>query len=368
MRTSDFDYLLPPDRIAQTPVEPRDSSRLMVLRRDDGGIEHRVFRDIIDYLRPGDLLVCNESRVIPARLHGRRVETGGRIEVLLISPRADNVWEALVKPGRRLRPGARIEFAAPNGTAPGAGRATLAAEVIERTETGGRLIAFDRAADLSEVLDALGTVPLPPYVHVRLGDAERYQTIYARVRGSVAAPTAGLHFTPELIEKLRAQDVELAFVTLHIGLDTFRPVQEENIVEHRVHSELCELSPEVAARLNQARAEGRRIVAVGTTSVRVLESAAREVAHETDSSFREGRVGLASHVVGPFCGWTDIFIYPGYRFKAVDALITNFHLPRSTLLMLVSAFAGKETIDDAYAEAIREGYRFYSFGDCMLIA
>lgn len=356
-KTQDFDYFLPEDRIAQTPVEPRDASRLMVVSRRDKRIEHRRFRDIVDYLRPGDVLVCNESRVIPARLYGRKAGTGGRVEALLLSKRDHNLWEALVRPARRLREGAVVEFdghAAPDG---GNKAAVLRGTVVGRTESGARLIRFADGEDIERQMEALGVVPLPPYVHVPLNDPERYQTVYARVKGSVAAPTAGLHFTPKLIARIQNEiGVEFAFVTLHIGLDTFRPVQVENICDHKMHSEYCELSDEVAAKLDAARRDGRRIVAVGTTSVRVLESAAQAAVRE----------GLAA-VVAPFHGWTDIFIYPGYEFRAVDALITNFHLPRSTLLMLVSAFAGRDLIYTAYAEAIAEEYRFYSFGDAMLL-
>lgn len=351
----DFDYYLPPELIAQTPVEPRHESRLMVLDRTTQSIEHRRFWQVIDYLHPTDLLVANDSRVIPARLYGRKWPTGGRAEVLLIAKRADNVWEALVKPGRRLGVGTHIEF--------GSGKPRLIGEIIGRTEAGGRLIRFS-GPDLEASLESLGVVPLPPYVHQPLSDAERYQTVYARIKGSVAAPTAGLHFTPELIARLREKGIEFAFVTLHIGLDTFRPVQVSDVRQHRMHSEYAELGPEEAARINATKAAGGRVVAVGTTSVRVLETAAREA---------QGGVGVGpesssrSQIVVPFKGWTDIFIYPGYRYRAVDALLTNFHLPRSTLLMLVSAFAGRDFILRAYREAVAKGYRFYSFGDAMLI-
>ena len=380
MRITDFDYYLPADRIAQTPIEPRDRSRLMVLNLRDKSIQHRVFGDIKDYLVPGDVLVCNESRVIPARMFGRRVPSGGRVEVLLVAKRGERVWEVLVKPGRRIREGDEIALiSSADGTDPlqgdgPAGRPNrsdqprcvvpcqVRARVIGRTDAGGRLLEFEDRPELETALERLGVVPLPPYVHVRLEDPERYQTVYARVKGSVAAPTAGLHFTPELIESLQAKGIDFRFVTLHIGLDTFRPVQVENVREHRMHSEFCEISREVAEDLNRARASGRRIIAVGTTSVRVLESAAQAAAK------RNGCLSTGPFAnFQPYTGWTDIFIYPGYDFKGVDALITNFHLPRSTLLMLVSALAGRDFILRAYNEAIERGYRFYSFGDAMLI-
>lgn len=343
VKTSDFDYDLPPHLIAQTPIEPRDASRLMVLSRARGTIEHRLFRDIAEYLRPGDVLVCNDSRVIPARLYGRKEPTGGKVELLLVAKRDEDTWEALVR-GRRVRVGTRIRLQA-------AEQPPVYGEVRAETESGGRLVAF--STPLEPLLDDLGVVPLPPYIHESLAEPERYQTIYARSNGSVAAPTAGLHFTPQLMEGIEAKGMEFAFVTLNIGLDTFRPVRTEELEEHRLHSEYCCLSPMVADRLNRAKREGRRIVAVGTTSVRVLETAARVGKGEPLSSF---------------AGWTKLFIYPGFRFRVVDALITNFHLPRSTLLMLVAAFAGKERIDRAYREAIKQGYRFYSFGDCMLLS
>jgi len=362
VKTSDFDYELSESLIAQTPIEPRDTSRLMVLDRRTGTIEHRPFRDILDYLQPDDVLVCNESRVIPARLYGRKVPSGGKVELLLIAKRGENLWEALVR-GRKMKPGTRIEIG-------DGGRGIrdkewspashIAGEVMGETEAGGRLIRFGRP--IESLLDDLGVTPLPPYIHEPLSDAERYQTIYARVRGSVAAPTAGLHFTPGLIDEIRRKGVEFAFVVLHIGLDTFRPIKEEEVEDHRIHTEYCQLSSEVADQLNRAKAEGRRILAVGTTSVRVLETAAQAGKQQADAS-----VSLSTSLLVPYSGWTDLFIYPGYQFRAVDALLTNFHLPRSTLLLLVATFAGKDTIDRAYQEAIRTEYRFYSFGDCMLI-
>jgi S-adenosylmethionine:tRNA ribosyltransferase-isomerase len=373
VKTSDLDYKLPQSLIAQTPIEPRDASRLMVLDRRIGTIEHRHFQDILDYLQPGDVLVCNESRVIPARLYGRKMPSGGKVELLLFARRGENLWEALVR-GRKVRVGTRIEIGdrghwdlgfriwdlgkelspIPYSSSP------IAAEVVGETEAGGRLIRFDRP--IESLLDDLGVMPLPPYIHEPLSDPERYQTIYARVRGSVAAPTAGLHFTPGLVDEIRQKGVEFAFIVLHIGLDTFRPIKEEVVEDHCIHTEYCELDPEVAGQLNRARAEGRRIIAVGTTSVRVLETAARAGKQQADAS-----ASLSTTLLVPYSGWTDLFIYPGYQFHAVDVLLTNFHLPRSTLLLLVAAFAGKDIIDRAYQEAIRKEYRFYSFGDCMLI-
>jgi len=339
VKTAEFDYHLPPELIAQTPVEPRDASRLMVVDRRTGRFEHRIFREIVEYIRPGDLLIANQSRVIPARLFGRKVPTGGKVELLLLTKKGERCWEALVR-GRRIRPGTKIEIGR-------GGDGGLLGEVLEITEAGGRLIEFDRPVE--PFLKRLGVVPLPPYIHEPLSDPERYQTVYARIEGSVAAPTAGLHFTPELMRRIEEKGARFLFVTLHISLDTFRPVKEENIEEHKMHSEYCELDESVAEEVNKARREGRRVIAVGTTSVRVLETAA------------------SSEGVRPFKGHTDLFIYPGYRFKVVDAMITNFHLPRSTLIMLVSAFAGKELIMRAYEEAIRLHYRFYSFGDAMFI-
>ena len=376
MRTRDFDYHLPPEQIAQTPAEPRDSSRLLVLRRDGQGggrLEHRFFRDIVEYLRPGDLLVGNESRVIPARLHARKRGTGGQAEVLLVSRRGEGLWEALVKPGRRVREGTILEFrgVSPRPDMPGAAAEDgvwLVGEAVGRTEAGGRLIRFTGAEDVEPALERLGAVPLPPYIHQDLADPERYQTVYARSKGSVAAPTAGLHFTPELMARLAAKGVEFRFVTLHIGLDTFRPVQEDDPREHRMHSEYAALPPETAEAINRAKAERRRVVAIGTTAVRVLETAGLLAAGALENPRLEALAPLEPGMtVAPFAGWTDIFIYPGYRFRVVDALITNFHLPRSTLLMLVSAFAGRESVLRAYAEAVHEGYRFYSFGDAMFV-
>jgi len=345
MKTSDFDYFLPPELIAQTPMEPRDQSRLMVLNRSDGSIEHRRFFEIVDFLRDGDVLVFNDSRVIPARLYGRKVDTGGGVEILLLRRLEANVWEALVKRGKRLRVGTKVEItddsAADNPS-------KVAAEVIGQEESGVKVIRFSEETLLTE----LGRVPLPPYIHSPLSHPERYQTVYARVAGSVAAPTAGLHFTPELLSRLEQKGVRMLFVSLHIGLDTFSPVREDDPREHPIHSEYGVLSQMVASQLSQAKREGRRIIAVGTTTVRILEQVA-----QLNNPLQ----------LQPFEGWISLFILPGHRFRMVDALITNFHLPRSTLLMLVTAFTGKKLINRAYQEAIASGYRFYSFGDAMLV-
>jgi S-adenosylmethionine:tRNA ribosyltransferase-isomerase len=356
MDIADFDYILPPERIAQTPVEPRDSSRLLVLHRDTSAVEHRIFREIGEYLHPGDLLVANQSRVLPARLHGVKEGSGGAVELLLLAVRADlgpDTWEALVRPGKRIHEGQRLIF----------GGGELMADVVERAESGGRVVRLQpRAGTLAETLERLGSMPLPPYIHTPLADNERYQTVYAREPGSAAAPTAGLHFTPELLARLEAHGIETAFVTLHIGLDTFRPVSEATLEEHRIHSEEIEVNAATAERINAARAQGGRIVAVGTTAVRTLESAAA-IADE----LRASGEAAEGDIVMPYRGRTSLYILPGYHFRAVDALITNFHLPRSTLVALVSAFAGRERTLAAYAEAIERGYRFYSFGDAMLI-
>jgi S-adenosylmethionine:tRNA ribosyltransferase-isomerase len=346
MKTEEFGYHLPKELIAQSPIEPRDASRLMVLDRKTGTIEHRIFHDLADYLAAGDVLICNESRVVPARLFGHKVPTGGKVELLLVAKREEQVWEVLTK-GRKVRVGTRVEMNRGEGE-------RLVGEVVGQAGEGARLIEFE--VPIEPLLDQLGVVPLPPYIHEPLAEPERYQTIYARVKGSVAAPTAGLHFTPQLMKELEAKGVEFAFVTLHIGLDTFRPVRTENLEDHPMHSEYCKLSPEVAERIHCAKAEGGRIIAVGTTTVRVLETAAGV-----------GKSDQSTSLLTPLDGWTDLFIYPGYQFRAVDALITNFHLPCSTLLMLVAAFTGKGLLDRAYREAIQRGYRFYSFGDAMLI-
>lgn len=361
LKMSDFTYDLPTELIAQTPLEPRDSSRLLVVERSSGTLEHRHFRDIGAYLRPGDLLIANQSRVIPARLLGKRAETGGAAEVLLLAERPDlgrDFWETLVRPGRRLREGTRIIFS--DATQ----QPRLQAEVLRRTETGGRIVRLSPIGEpahtktdpyalltVHQLIDTLGRMPLPPYIHETLQDPERYQTVYARIRGSAAAPTAGLHFTPRLLEELRQQGVRVGFVTLHVGLDTFRPVECEDVRDHKMHSEEIVLDAPTAELINETRKAGGRVIAVGTTSVRVLESVA---------SLHEGRVAA-------YHGHTQLFITPGYRYQAVDALITNFHLPRSTLLLLVSAFMGKDLMEQAYQEAVEQRYRFFSFGDAMLI-
>ena len=343
MKTSDFDYPLPPELIAQTPVEPRDQSRLMVVSRSDGSLKHCRFYQIGEYLQPGDVLVFNNSRVIPARLRGRKVDTGGRLEILLLRRLRPKVWETLVKPGRGAKIGTRIEIIDDSASTSG-----VMAEVIGLGENGIRVIDFSNEGLLLE----LGRIPLPPYIRTPLNDPERYQTVYAQVAGSVAAPTAGLHFTPELIERIKGQGVCCLFVTLHVGLDTFQPVREDDPLKHRMHREYGVVSQEVAEQLSRAKEEGRRVICVGTTTVRLTEACAR---------------ASGSGGIQPFQGWVDLFILPGYRFQITDGLITNFHLPRSTLLMLVSAFAGKELIERAYQEAMARRYRFYSFGDAMLI-
>jgi len=343
VKTSDFDYSLPPELIAQTPVEPRDRSRLMVLNRGDGSIEHRRFSQIVDYLRDGDVLVFNDSRVIPARLEGRKIDSGGRVEILLLRRLEANVWEALVKPGKRLSPGTSVEIV--DNSSPD-NRSGVLAEVIELRQNGIRVLRFSDETQLLE----LGKIPLPPYIHTPLSHPERYQTVYARITGSAAAPTAGLHYTPGLLGKIEQKGVHCLFVTLHIGLDTFSPVRVDNPRVHPIHREYGTLSQAVAGQLSQAKKEGRRVICVGTTTVRILE-----------------QVAQLSLDLQPFEGWVNLFILPGYQFRMVDALITNFHLPRSTLLMLVTAFAGKELINQAYQEAITQRYRFYSFGDATFI-
>ncbi len=340
MRLSDFDYDLPKELIAQKPVEPRDASRLMVVDRSSGAIAHRYFRDLPEYLRPGDALVVNETRVMPARLLGSRERTGGAMEVLLLKRLSQNRWETLMKPGRKARPGERIVF----------GDGLLVATVVGPTDFGGRVLDFQYEGVFENLLERLGQMPLPPYIHEQLDEPERYQTVYAREWGSAAAPTAGLHFTPELLDRLAWLGVEVHKITLHVGLGTFRPVEVEDPTQHKMHSEFYHVSPEAAAAINAVRARGGRLVAVGTTTVRTLETAADE-----------------RGTLYPGEGWTDIFIYPGYRFKLVDSLVTNFHLPKSTLLMLVSALAGHELIMKAYREAVAERYRFFSFGDAMFI-
>ena len=360
VRTSDFDYNLPPELIAQSPVEPRDSSRLMVLDRGTGQLSHRGFTDILEYLRPGDLIVFNQSRVIPARLFGVRDDNGGKVELLLLRRERDGIWEALARPGRRLRPGATVTVTPSVPTTEGTESVALSVEILESRPGGLKAVRLSSET----AIDRMGHTPLPPYIRKTLDDPERYQTVYAREPGSAAAPTAGLHFTPELLARIDGAEIETAFVTLHVGLDTFRPVQGEDPSEHHIHTEHYSMDADTADALNRARADGRRIVAVGTTSVRVLEQAAADVAESGGGWFR------------PVEGDASIYILPGHRFRAVGAMITNFHLPRSTLLMLVSAFAqngaadgvsGLEMMLAAYKEAVSQRYRFYSFGDAMLI-
>ena len=340
MKTSDFYYDLPQELIAQTPLEQRDASRLMVLNRADGSISHEHFYQLIDHLNPGDCLVMNNSRVIPARLLGHRLPTGGAVEVLLLTDKGGGLWECLVKPGRKLHEGAELSF--------GDGQLTATVETV--LDSGNRLVRFHYEGIFLEILERLGKMPLPPYIKAELADGERYQTVYSKVNGSAAAPTAGLHFTKALLEQIAAKGIRLAYVTLHVGLGTFRPVKVDDVLEHHMHSEFCMISAETAQLLNETRQNGGRIICVGTTSCRTLESLCDENGVFTERS-----------------AWTDIFIYPGYRFKAMDALITNFHLPESTLIMLVSAFAGYDTIMNAYHVAVREHYRFFSFGDAMFI-
>ena len=340
MKTHDFWYDLPEELIAQTPLEKRDESRLLTLGRANGEISHRHFYDILDFLQPGDCLVLNDSRVLPARLLGHR-PTGGAVELLLLRDLGDKCWECLAKPGRKLQPGQEILF----------GNGELTATVQEVTPEGNRIVEFSYEGIFLEVLERLGKMPLPPYIKEALVDNERYQTVYSKEVGSAAAPTAGLHFTSELLEKIRAKGVKTAFVTLHVGLGTFRPVKAEEISQHHMHSELCMISPETAEILNETKASGGRVICVGTTSCRTLESLVND-----DGSFTAKSK------------WTEIFIFPGYTFKAMDGLITNFHLPESTLVMLVSAFAGRENVLHAYEEAVRQKYRFFSFGDAMFIS
>lgn len=340
MDLKDFNYDLPEELIAQDPLEDRSSSRLMVLHKDTGRIEHKIFRDIIDYLNPGDCLVINDTKVIPARLMGIKEDTGAAIEVLLLKRNADDVWECLVKPGKKARTGARIVF----------GEGLLVGEIVDVIEDGNRMIKFHYEGIFEEILDKLGQMPLPPYIIHKLQDKNRYQTVYARNEGSAAAPTAGLHFTKELLEKIKEKGVNVVSITLHVGLGTFRPVKVDKIEEHHMHTETFNISKEAADTINRTRAAGGRVIAVGTTSCRTLESAAAD----------DGTIPARS-------GDTDIFIYPGYKFKAIDCLITNFHLPESTLIMLVSALAGRDNIMNAYETAVKERYRFFSFGDAMFI-
>ena len=338
-----YSYDLPPELIAQTPIEPRDSSRLMVVNRTEWCFEHRVFADLLEYLRPGDVMVFNDSRVFPARMYGVRMDTGAKIELLLLQRRSPGVWHTLARPGRRMTPGTAFELRGDS--------VAIEGEVLEAHDDGSRTV---RLSD-DDRLDEIGVVPLPPYIQKPLEDPERYQTVYARERGSVAAPTAGLHMTPRIMEKIRRHGVETAFVTLHVGWGTFRPVQVEEIKDHDMHAEFYRIEETSAETINRAKREGRRVIAVGTTTVRLLEYAASIDAEEASDTLAAGS------------GWADIFIYPGYEFRVVDALVTNFHLPESTLLMLVSAFADRELMLAAYREAVERRYRFYSFGDAMVI-
>ena len=340
MNVKDYDYDLPEELIAQDPLEDRSSSRLMVLDRQTGDVEHRHFTDILEYLHPGDCLVINNTKVIPARLFGVKEDTQAKIEVLLLKRKENDIWETLVKPGKKAKPGTKLVF----------GDGLLTAEVVDVVEEGNRLIHFEYDGIFEEILDQLGEMPLPPYITHKLQDKNRYQTVYAKYDGSAAAPTAGLHFTKELLQKVKDMGVDIAEVTLHVGLGTFRPVKVENVLDHHMHSEFYMVSQEAADKINRAKESGHRVIAVGTTSTRTLEAAADE----------SGRLHETS-------GWTEIFIYPGYQFKVIDALITNFHLPQSTLVMLVSALAGREHVLHAYEIAVKERYRFFSFGDAMLI-
>ena len=340
MKTSDFYYDLPEELIAQDPLEDRSASRLMVLDKNTGKIQHHIFKEIVHYLNPGDCLVINDTKVIPARLYGTKVGTDAKIEVLLLKRKENNIWETLVKPGKKAKIGTRISF----------GDGLLMGEVVDIVEEGNRLIQFSYDGIFEEILDKLGQMPLPPYITHQLKDKNRYQTVYAKHNGSAAAPTAGLHFTPELLEEIKAKGVNIAHVTLHVGLGTFRPVKVEDVTQHHMHSEFYVVEEDQAALINETKKKGGKIISVGTTSLRTLESASSE-----------------ENILKAGSGWTDIFIYPGYRFKIVDRLITNFHLPESTLIMLVSALAGKEHIMEAYEEAVKDKYRFFSFGDAMFI-
>ena len=340
MKVSDFNYELPEKLIAQVPIKDRSASRLMVLHKDTQTIEHKVFKDIIDYLQPGDCLVRNNTKVIPARLYGIKEETGANVEFLLLNRIEGDIWEVMVRPGRRLQEGARVTF----------GDGILKAEILEKMAGGSRKVGFKYNGIFNEILDQIGLMPLPPYIHETLKDKDRYQTVYAKYEGSAAAPTAGLHFTDELLEQIQEKGIEIANVTLHVGIGTFRPVKEENIEDHDMHTEHYYIKKEDADKINKAKSNGNRVIAVGTTSCRVLESVADEN-------------GQVKEIEGD----TNIFIYPGYKFKCIDALITNFHLPESTLIMLVSAFSNREFIMKAYNEAVKEKYRFFSFGDAMFI-
>lgn len=340
MDVKDFYYDLPQELIAQDPLRDRSSSRLMVLDKNTGEVQHRVFKDIIEYFKPGDCLVINNTKVIPARLYGNKEGTQAKIEILLLKRRDNDIWETLVKPGKKCRPGTKIVF----------GDGILTGEVLDIVEEGNRLIQFQYKGIFEEILDQLGQMPLPPYITHQLEDKNRYQTVYAKYDGSAAAPTAGLHFTPELLEEIKSMGVEIAEVTLHVGLGTFRPVKESDVLKHHMHSEFYRIEQSEADKINRAKKEGHRVIAVGTTSTRTMEAAADE-----------------NGILQETSGWTEIFIYPGYQFKVIDGLITNFHLPESTLVMLVSALAGRDHVLNAYKEAVKERYRFFSFGDAMFI-
>ncbi|KLV22345.1 S-adenosylmethionine tRNA ribosyltransferase [Niallia circulans] len=341
MKVDLFDFYLPEELIAQTPLEDRTSSRLMIVNKETGDLEHRKFKDIYEYINPGDCLVLNDTRVLPARLHGEKEDTGAHIEVLLLKQQKDDKWETLVKPAKRVKEGTIISF----------GDGTLKAVCVKELEHGGRILDFQYEGIFYEILDQLGEMPLPPYIKEKLDDQDRYQTVYAKERGSAAAPTAGLHFTTELLDALKKKGVHIAFITLHVGLGTFRPVNVEDVDKHEMHAEFYQLNKETAALLNSVRGQGGRIISVGTTSTRTLET----IASANNGEFVESS------------GWTSIFIYPGYEFKGIDGMITNFHLPKSTLIMLVSALAGRENILHAYETAVKERYRFFSFGDAMFI-
>ena len=340
MKTSDFYFDLPEELIAQVPILDRSSSKLMVLDKKTGEVSHKIFKDIIDYLNPGDCLVLNNTRVIPARLIGEKLETGGKIEFLLLKRTEEDTWQALVKPGKRAKVGTKFSF----------GNGKLIGEVVDLSDEGSRIIKFHYDGIFEEILDELGNMPLPPYITARLDEKERYQTVYSKHNGSAAAPTAGLHFTEELLNKIKEKGVDIAFVTLHVGLGTFRPVKVEDVLNHKMHSEYYMVSQEAADKINRAKENGKNVICVGTTSCRTIESACNEYGKMKETS-----------------GWTEIFIYPGYKFKVLDKLITNFHLPESTLIMLVSAICGKDNVLNAYNEAVKERYRFFSFGDAMII-
>lgn len=338
MKLEEFNYDLPKELIAQEPAEPRDSCRLMMVDKKTGEWEHHHFRDILDEIREGDVFVFNNTKVIPARLYGKKKDTGGKVEMLLLTPKGNDTWEVLVNPGRKALPGVEIEFAE-----------NCYCKVLDKTEFGGRLVEFRYDGNFDSLLDQIGEMPTPPYIHKKLGNNDEYQTVYAKYKGSAAAPTAGLHFTPELMEEMKKKGAKLLFVTLHVGIGTFRPVSEENIEDHEMHKEWYTVSEETAKEVNAARAEGRRVIAVGTTSVRTLESAGQSGILESGS------------------GWTQLYIYPGYQWHMVDAIVTNFHLPESTLVMMMASFAGREHILAAYEEAVKQKYRFFSFGDAMFL-